>query len=184
MKPLERVHRSGRAGETPALVRMALEGLLCASCAATAAAVLRRVPGVAWAGVSIVTSEASVSYDASQTSPERLARAIEKGGFGVAAIDGVPRRAAAESEDSEARGSRREDVRRAVFPVYGLGCGGGAARTVERALERVGGVKAVYVNPAEEMAHVVYDPEVCTSEALAAAVVRAGYRAGAVEEIG
>ena len=93
MTPRTRPEGSGDSATGSALVRMRLEGLLCASCAATAAAVLRRVRGVLWAEVSIVTGEAAVAYDPARTSPESLAHAVEAGGFGVATLNGAARTA-------------------------------------------------------------------------------------------
>lgn len=66
---------------------------------------------------------------------------------------------------------------RATLPIYGLGCGGGGALTVERALAKTPGVVRVYVNPATEMAYVEYDPTLCGVAHLLAAVERAGFRA-------
>lgn len=88
------------------------------------------------------------------------------------------------SARKQARPGRKDDLRKVAFPVFGLGCGAGASRTVEKALERVPGVQSVYVNPADEMAHVVYDRAACTREALLAAVGAAGYQAGMVEDRG
>lgn len=56
-----------------------------------------------------------------------------------------------------------------------LGCGGGGALTIERALSHVPGVKRVYVNPLTEMAYVEYDAARCTRAQLADALRRAGY---------
>ena len=64
------------------------------------------------------------------------------------------------------------------IPVYGLGCGGAGARTIERELAATGGVVRVYVNPATETAYVDYDPAEVDPWTLARAVERAGYRAG------
>jgi len=70
------------------------------------------------------------------------------------------------------------DIRREIrIPVYGLGCGGGGATTIERLLAATDGVLRVYVNPATETAYVDYDPAEVDPGQLARAVERAGYRA-------
>lgn len=69
-------------------------------------------------------------------------------------------------------------TRRATIPIYGFGCGGGGALTIERALEKVPGVVRAYVNPATEMAYVEYDPDLAEAARLTAAVERVGFRAG------
>ena len=62
-----------------------------------------------------------------------------------------------------------------TLQLANLGCGGGGAVTVERALSHVPGVKRVYVNPLTEMAYVEYDAARCSRPELAAALRRAGY---------
>ncbi len=64
---------------------------------------------------------------------------------------------------------------RITLPIYNLGCGGGGALIVERTLTKAAGVTQAYVNPATEMAYVVYDPELAQPDELAAAVAQAGF---------
>ena len=64
---------------------------------------------------------------------------------------------------------------RVTLPIYNLGCGGGGSLTIERALTRAPGVAQAYVNPATEMAYVVYDPAIAQPDELVAAVARAGF---------
>jgi copper chaperone CopZ len=71
------------------------------------------------------------------------------------------------------------DIRRGLrIPVYGLGCGGAGATTIERELAATDGVLRVYVNPATETAYVDYDPAETDAWVLARAIERAGYQAG------
>ncbi len=71
------------------------------------------------------------------------------------------------------------DVKRGCrIPIYGLGCGGAGASTVERELTRTDGVLRVYVNPATETAYIDYHAAVTDASALARAIERAWYRAG------
>lgn len=71
------------------------------------------------------------------------------------------------------------DVKHGVrIPVYGLGCGGAGATTVERELTATDGVLPVYVNPATETAYIDYDPTETDVWVLARAIEHAGYRAG------
>ncbi|MFZ5854827.1 MAG: cation transporter [Chloroflexota bacterium] len=74
---------------------------------------------------------------------------------------------------------RRDAAERHVhIPIFGLGCGGGGAREVERQLARTRGVRSVYVNPATETAYVGYDPSLVDLRQLAAVIDDAGYRPG------
>lgn len=68
-------------------------------------------------------------------------------------------------------------TQRVTLAIVGLSCGGGGALTVERAMERLPGVRRVYVNPATEMAYVEFDPERVGLQELAAAVDRIGFHA-------
>jgi copper chaperone CopZ len=70
-------------------------------------------------------------------------------------------------------------TQRITLPIDNLSCGGGGALIVERALARTPGVVYVYVNPATEMAYVVYDPALSDPERLVKVVEHAGFRAGA-----
>ena len=67
---------------------------------------------------------------------------------------------------------------RVTLPIEGLGCGGGGALTVERALTRQSGVTSAYVNPATEMAYIQYDPEAVSLDQIGLLVIQAGFRAG------
>jgi copper chaperone CopZ len=71
---------------------------------------------------------------------------------------------------------------RLSLPIYGLGCGGGGALTVERALARVPGVAQAYVNPATEQAYIEAGPALADRQRLIAAVESVGFRAGEVVE--
>ena len=64
------------------------------------------------------------------------------------------------------------------IPVYGLGCGGAGANTIERELASTDGVLRAYVNPATETVYVDYDPVEADPWVLARAIERAGYQAG------
>jgi len=64
------------------------------------------------------------------------------------------------------------------IPISGLGCGGGGAVTLERAIASMAGVRRVYVNPATETAYVSAEPDAVDIPALVHIIDEAGYRAG------
>jgi cation transport ATPase len=66
---------------------------------------------------------------------------------------------------------------RITLPIYNLGCGGGGALAVERALTQVSGVAQAYVNPLTEMVYVVYDPTLANAAHLRGVIDRMGYGA-------
>jgi cation transport ATPase len=66
-------------------------------------------------------------------------------------------------------------IQRITLPIYNLGCGGGGSLTIERALTKAPGVTQVYVNPATEMAYIVYDPALANPEQFAAVIDGMGF---------
>ncbi len=71
------------------------------------------------------------------------------------------------------------DIERGLrIPVYGLGCGGTGAATIERELVSTYGVLRAYVNPATETAYIDYDATETDAWVLARAIEHAGYQAG------
>lgn len=66
-------------------------------------------------------------------------------------------------------------LERTEVPVTGLACGAGGARTVEQVLLKVEGVAAVYVNTANELAYVTFDPARCTKRHIRERLAGAGY---------
>ena len=74
------------------------------------------------------------------------------------------------------------EIRRGLqIPVYGLGCGGAGATTIERELAATDGVLRAYVNPAAETASIDYDPAEVDPWALARVIEQAGYQPGRPE---
>jgi cation transport ATPase len=66
-------------------------------------------------------------------------------------------------------------TQRITLPIYNLGCGGGGSLTIERALTKAPGVTQAYVNPATEMAYIVYDPVLVNSDRFADVINCMGY---------
>jgi copper chaperone CopZ len=69
---------------------------------------------------------------------------------------------------------------RIFIPVYDFDYGGGAARSIERALAHVPGVTRAYINPATGTACVEYDATQCEAEQIITAIEFAGFRSGAL----
>ncbi len=69
-------------------------------------------------------------------------------------------------------------TQRITMPIYDLGCGGGGALMIERAVSRTPGVLSAYVNPALEMAYITFDPVRCTADQVGAVVAACGFRTG------
>jgi Cu+-exporting ATPase len=122
-----------------------ITGMTCASCAGRVERALAAVPGVTEAHVNFASERAELRGSAS---PASLAAAVRAAGYDV------PERVA-------------------LLGIGGMTCASCALR-VERALRQVPGVLAAEVNLASEQARVTLLGDVA-EEALAAALVRAGY---------
>ena len=101
---------------TPERVRLEIEGMTCASCAARIERKLNKLDGVE-ASVNYATEQASVEFDPARVQLERLIRTIEAIGYGAA----LPRAAAdvtqAREPDDALRMLRRRLVGAAVLTV-------------------------------------------------------------------
>ena len=65
--------------------KLKVEGMHCGGCVASVTRVLKTVPGVQDATVTLNPGSAVVTYDAARTSVPALKAAIEGAGYGVAA---------------------------------------------------------------------------------------------------
>ena len=126
-----------------------IEGMSCASCAATVQEALGQATGVASATVNYATAKAAVDYDDAQTSVARLIRQVRDAGYNA-------------GKASVTFGIR--DLHYAPS-VAGL----------EGAVQRVPGVIRVVANQATESVTVDYVPGAVTASDLEAAVLGAGF---------
>lgn len=69
-------------------------------------------------------------------------------------------------------------IQRVLLPIVGMTCWGGGVLPLERTLQRVHGVRHVYVNACTEMAYVEYETVECTVDTLIVAIEDAGFKAG------
>ena len=65
-----------------------VSGMSCASCSSAVESALRQLPGVAEAGVSLLTAIAEVRFDPSTTGPRHFIDAIESAGFEAEVVSG------------------------------------------------------------------------------------------------
>jgi P-type Cu+ transporter len=102
------------ATATPERIRLELEGMTCASCAARIEKKLNKLEGVE-ASVNYATEEASVAFDPTRVGLEELIRTVEAIGYGAA----LPRAAADVTQAGETEGAVRA-VRRRLVPAAAL----------------------------------------------------------------
>ncbi len=153
-----------QAVETGSVVRLAIEGMTCASCVRRVERALATVPGVVAADVNLATEEARVMLARPDIAVEELAAAIERAGYHARPL-GI-----------EKTGAESEGAATVELAIEGMTCAS-CVRRVERALSRVPGVTEASVNLATEQALVHYDPRKASLDALLRAVEEAGYRA-------
>ncbi len=136
-----------------ARIVLPIEGMSCASCAATVQEALQGTSGVTQAAVNYATARAAVDYDDSQTNVAKLVQTVRAAGYncGKAAV---------------------------TFGITELHYAPSVA-PLEQELARVPGVLKVAANQATETVTVEYVPGVTTAEALERAVEATGFRVAA-----
>ena len=136
-----------------ARIVLPIEGMTCASCAATVQEALAGATGVSTAGVNFATNKAAVEYDAAQTNVAQLIKAVRDAGYncGKAAV---------------------------TFGIVDLHYAPSVA-PLEQSLARVNGVIRAVANQATETATVDYIPGVVSAEDLEQAVRAAGFEVAA-----
>src|SRR5438094_145230 len=126
-----------------------IEGMSCASCAATVQEALSRASGVATASVNYATARAAVSYDDAQTNVAELIRTVRAAGYDC-------------GKASVSFGVEQLHYAPSVAPL-------------EQALGRLKGVLRAAANQATETVTVDYIPGATTAEDLERAVEQAGF---------
>ena len=136
-----------------ARIILPIEGMSCASCAATVQEALAGADGVVGATVNFATAKAAVDYDDSQTHVAELIRTVRSAGYncGKASV---------------------------TFTVEQLHYAA-SVLPLEQALARAKGVIRAVANQATETVTVDYVPGVTTGEELERAVEQAGFKVAA-----
>ena len=136
-----------------ARIVLPIEGMTCASCAATVQEALAGASGVTSAGVNFATNKAAVDYDNAQISVAELIKTVREAGYncGKASV---------------------------TFGITDLHYAPSVA-PLEQSLGRVNGVIRAVANQATETAMVDYIPGVVSATDLEAAVTSAGFEVSA-----
>ncbi len=130
-------------------IELPVGGMTCAACSSRLERSLNKLPGVQ-AAVNLASEKASIDFDAAQTDPSQLVKAIEKAGFKV-------------------------PPQTIEFQIGGMTCAACANR-IEKSLNKLPGVEAA-VNFASEKAHIRFQPGIAGKDELAAAIRKTGYQA-------
>jgi Cu+-exporting ATPase len=136
-----------------ARIVLPIEGMTCASCAATVQEALTGATGVTSAGVNFATNKAAIDYDAAQTNVAQLIKTVREAGYncGKASV---------------------------TFGIVDLHYAP-SVTPLEQSLSKVVGVIRAVANQATETATVDYVPGVVSAEDLEKAVGAAGFEVSA-----
>lgn len=130
-------------------IQIKITGMTCASCASRVENSLKGMEGVLGASVNFASEKASVVYDPSITSLERMIKTVKDTGYGV-------------------------ETDTVILPIGGMTCASCVAR-IEKALRGKEGVISAAVNLATEKATIEYIPSVVSVPDLKKVIVDAGY---------
>lgn len=142
-------------------VTLGITGMTCASCARAVERSVGKIDGVHQSNVNLASEKLIVEFDESRTDIERVREAVKKAGYGIA-------------EDNY------YSIREAMIPISGMTCAS-CAKAVERAINKLPGIKEANVNLATEKAMVIYEPAAIRISEIRNAIEKAGYKALEVE---
>ena len=126
-------------------------GMTCANCVATIERNLKKENGVQTAVVNLSSERATVEFDPSLVGLDSLIGRVERAGYGIATGEA----------DLHVRGLSDDND----------------ARRLQKALEKIDGVRQVTVNYAAEKVHVSYIPTLAAQSDLRSAIKSAGFEA-------
>ena len=127
-------------------------GMHCAGCSNSVEKVLKNVPGVKSVDVQLTTEKAVVEFENGDVPVDELKKAVESAGFEF----DVP------------------NLSKITFTIEGMHCAG-CTSAVEKAINKVEGVKSATVNLSTEQAVVELDQQVVSVEEIEKRVEEAGY---------
>ena len=139
---------------TTQTIHIPIQGMTCATCAATVERVVKKLAGVDDVRVNFASEQAAVTFDPKAVALPQIVRQIQEAGYSV-------------------------PTARVELAITGMSCANCSA-TIERTLnKKVPGVVQAAVNFASERAAVEYVPQAVSVDDLIAAVAGAGFGATA-----
>lgn len=130
-------------------IDLPVTGMTCASCANNVERALKKVDGITDANVNFATERASVQYDGTQVSVDKLLEQVTKAGYGVVQAN-------------------------IELPITGMTCAS-CVNNVERAIKKQTGILSARINLANERASIQYIPGTINRAQIIRAVEKAGY---------
>ncbi|TKY90459.1 hypothetical protein EX895_000457 [Sporisorium graminicola] len=136
-------------------------GMTCGACVETIERMIRSQPGIESISVALLAEKATVTFDDSIWTPEKVAEEIEDTGFDATFLEVLR----TEHLDASLESKEVSSEPTALMPrldtaqlnVYGMTCAS-CSSTIERELAKIDGVKSISVSLATEKARIDYDP--------------------------
>ncbi|CDU23835.1 probable CCC2-P-type ATPase, Cu(2+)-transporting ATPase [Sporisorium scitamineum] len=136
-------------------------GMTCGACVETIERMIRPQPGIESISVALLAEKATVTFDNSIWTPEKVAEEIEDTGFDATFLEVIrTERPDAGVGSKEASSEPAESIPRldtAQLNVYGMTCAS-CSSTIEREIAKIDGVKSISVSLSTEKARIDYDP--------------------------
>jgi len=157
-------------------ITIKIKGMMCGHCEKTIHDAAMSVKGVKKASADFKKGEVKVSFDTSVTDPESIKKAIAATDYQVLEESEscpVPlqvKEIVTQPEIKEGAGK----LRKAALHITGMSCAS-CAQNIERALNKINGVKSASVNFSIEKAMVEYDPDIVNPKTLEKAITDIGY---------
>lgn len=139
-------------------IEITVLGMTCQSCVKSITKALDNVSGVLDATVSLQNEKATIKYDSSLTTPEKLRELIEDIGFEAI----LPQ--------------KNTQVCNATVNVEGMTCHS-CVNTIEGNISKRSGVQSIHVSLEKKQAEISYSPEKVTTEQLVEAIEDMGFEA-------
>ncbi len=134
-----------------------ITGMSCASCVKAIEAALKDLEGVEDVSVNLATESATVKFDPSKVTLEKIIETVESAGYGVIREDKI-----------------------ITVKIGGMTCAS-CVKTIEMVVGELAGVRDVSVNLATETAKIVFDPSITSVEDIRRAIENVGYQFIGVE---
>lgn len=130
-----------------------IEGMTCAACVRAVERAVNKVDGIDEVSVNLATEKMIVKYDEEKLSESDIIETVVKSGY-KALVD--------------------EDLKEVIIPVEGM-TWASCVSAVDRAINKLEGIKSVNVNIATNKATVVYDADTVRLSEIKGAIKKAGY---------
>jgi len=151
-------------GSSEEKAQLIVPGMGSNHCAGLVRTSIERLPGITAIQTNIASHQVDVSFEASQSSLEKIRLAVENAGYDVASAQLFSANA----------------IKNVTLTVPGMGSNH-CAGLVRTSLERLSGITAIETNIANHQVNVSFDPQQLDNETLKETVEKAGYDVASVE---